>query len=77
VLASGFYQIYRTLEVGYPVAAGPTALATLVAFAVAYWVIVAFLRLVSTRGYMPFVLYRIALGALVLALLDFEVLSAT
>jgi len=77
VLASGFCQIYRSLEVGYPVAAGPTALATLVAFAVAYWVIVAFLRLVSTRGYMPFVLYRIALGALVLALLDFEVLSAT
>jgi undecaprenyl-diphosphatase len=77
VLASGFYQIYRSLEVGSPVAAGPTALATLVAFAVAYGVIVVFLRLVSTRGYMPFVLYRIALGALVLALLDLEVLSAT
>jgi undecaprenyl-diphosphatase len=77
VLASGFYQIYRSLEVGSPVAAGPTALATLVAFAVAYGVIVVFLRLVSTRGYMPFVIYRIALGALVLALLDLDVLSAT
>jgi undecaprenyl-diphosphatase len=77
VLASGFYQIYRSLEVGSPVAAGPTALATLVAFAVAYGVIIIFLRLVSTRGYMPFVLYRIALGALVLALLEFDILSAT
>lgn len=34
-------------------------------------------RLVSTRGYMPFVIYRIALGAPVLALLDLDVLSAT
>lgn len=77
VLASGFYQIYRSQEIGSPVAAGPTPLATRVAFAVAYRVIVVFLRLVSTRGYMPFVLYRIALGALVLALLDPEVLSET
>ncbi|MNU87104.1 Undecaprenyl-diphosphatase [compost metagenome] len=69
VLASGFYQLYRSWDIGSPVAPGPTALATLIAFGVGYAVIVVFLKLVSTRGYMPFVYYRLALGTLVLALL--------
>jgi undecaprenyl-diphosphatase len=77
VMASGFYQLYRSWEVGSPIAPGPTALATLIAFVVGYGVIVWFLRLVSTRGYMPFVLYRVALGVLVLVLLATGVLSAT
>lgn len=76
VLASGLYQLWRSLEVGSPVGPGPTALATVVAFAVGYGVIVVFLRLVSTRGYMPFVVYRIVLGLLVLGLLQAGVLSA-
>jgi len=69
VLASGFYQLYRSWDIGSPVAPGPTALATVIAFGVGYAVIVVFLKLVSTRGYMPFVYYRLSLGALVLALL--------
>ncbi|MDO9148437.1 MAG: undecaprenyl-diphosphate phosphatase [Hydrogenophaga sp.] len=77
VMASGFYQLYRSWEHGSAVAPGPTALATLVSFGVGYFVIVWFLRLVSTRGYMPFVWYRIALGTLVFALLGLGVLSAT
>ncbi len=77
VMASGFYQLYRSWEVGSPIAPGPTALATLIAFVVGYGVIVWFLRLVSTRGYMPFVLYRVALGGVVLVLLATGVLSAT
>jgi undecaprenyl-diphosphatase len=77
VMASGFYQLYRSWQVGSPIAPGPTALATLIAFVVGYGVIVWFLRLVSTRGYMPFVVYRIALGCLVLVLLATGVLSAT
>jgi undecaprenyl-diphosphatase len=76
VLASGFYQLWRSMEVGSPVGPGPTALATLVAFFVGYGVIIVFLRLVSTRSYMPFVAYRIALGVLVLGLLQAGVLSA-
>ncbi len=74
VMGSGFYQLYRSWEHGSAVAPGPTALATLIAFGVGYGVIVVFLRLVSTRSYMPFVYYRIALGALVFALLGFGVL---
>jgi len=77
VMASGFYQLYRSWQVGSPIAPGPTALATLIAFVVGYGVIVWFLRLVSTRGYMPFVVYRIALGCLVLVLLATGVLNAT
>lgn len=76
VLASGFYQLFRSWEHGSAVAAGPTALATLVAFGVGYVVIVVFLKLVSTRSYLPFVAYRIALGAVVLALLQSGALSA-
>jgi undecaprenyl-diphosphatase len=76
VLASGFYQLYRSWEIGSPIAPGPTAMATLISFLVGYGVIVMFLRLVSTRSYMPFVYYRIALGLLVLALLQFGLLSA-
>ncbi|MDI1269540.1 MAG: undecaprenyl-diphosphate phosphatase [Polaromonas sp.] len=69
VLASGFYQLYRSLGHTTPIAAGPTALATLVAFVVGYGVIVLFLKFVSTRSYMPFVYYRVVLGTIVLAFL--------
>lgn len=41
-----------------------------------YGVIVVFLKLVSTRGYMAFVYYRIALGLLVFGLLGAGILSA-
>lgn len=69
VMASGFYQLYRSMELGSPIGPGPTALATVIAFAVGYGVIVVFLKLVSTRGYLPFVVYRIVLGLLVIGLL--------
>lgn len=75
VLASGFYQLWRSAEVGSAIAPGPTALATLVAFGVGYGVIVAFMKFVSTRSYLPFVVYRLALGLLVLALLQAGVLQ--
>src|SRR5690606_26225040 len=70
VMASGFYQLYKSWEDGIAIGAGPTALATAIAFVVGYGVIVVFLKLVSTRSYMPFVYYRIALGVLVLGLLS-------
>jgi undecaprenyl-diphosphatase len=75
VLASGGYQLVRTWGQQSAVAPGPTALATLVAFVVGYGVIVVFLRLVSSRGYMPFVWYRIGLGLAVMGLLAAGVLS--
>jgi undecaprenyl-diphosphatase len=76
VLASGLYQLYRSWELGSPVAPGPTAVATLVAFVVGYWVIVVFLKIVSTYSYLPFVYYRVLLGTMVLVLLQAGVLSS-
>jgi undecaprenyl-diphosphatase len=76
VMGSGFYQLLRSWQHGSPIAAGPTALATLIAFGVGYGVIVVFLKLVSTRSYMAFVYYRIALGLLVFGLLGAGILSA-
>ena len=75
VMASGFYQLLRSWQIGSPIAPGPTALATAIAFVVGYGVIVVFLKIVSSRGYMPFVWYRIVLGLLVFALLFSGVLS--
>lgn len=69
VFGSGFYQLLKSLGQANPVGWGQTALATLIAFFVGYAVIVFFLRLVSTRSYLPFVWYRIGLGLLILALL--------
>lgn len=75
VMASGFYQLYKSWEDGIPMGAGPTALATAIAFVVGYGVIVVFLKLVSSRSYMPFVHYRIALGVLVFGLLSTGLLN--
>lgn len=53
----------------------PTAFATLVSFVVGYAAIAWLLRWVTTRSYLPFVLYRIALGSFVLVMLGIGVLS--
>lgn len=54
----------------------PTLVATLVSFVVGYAAIAWLLRYVSTHSYLPFVVYRIALGTFVLTLLGLGVLSA-
>ena len=54
----------------------PTVVGTLVSFAVGLAVIHWLLRYVSTKSYMPFVLYRIGLGGLVLVLLGAGVIGA-
>ena len=76
VLASGFFQ---ALDIGSDpaVAWGPTILATVIAFGVGYAVIAWLIRYVSTNSYMPFVIYRICLGVLVLILLGTGVLANT
>lgn len=55
---------------------GPTVVATVVAFVVGYAAIAWLLHYVSTRSYLPFVLYRIGLGVLTLALVGAGVLAA-
>lgn len=77
VFGSGFYQLFKSIGQDNPVGWGPTALATVIAFFVGYAVIVFFLKLVSTKSYMPFVWYRVVVGVLLLILLGTGVISAT
>ncbi len=53
-----------------------TLLATAVAFVVGYAAIAWLLRYISTRSYLPFVVYRIALGAFTLVMVATGVLAA-
>ncbi|MDQ1818078.1 undecaprenyl-diphosphate phosphatase [Massilia sp. CCM 9210] len=76
VFASGLFQLYKSWGVPGPVSSQATLLATCVAFLVGYGVIVVFLRIVSSRGYWPFVIYRIVLGIVVVGLLQAGVISA-
>ncbi len=72
VLGSGVQQLVANFDVlgtaGTPSLA-MTVLAAAIAFVVGYVVIIGFLRLVSTYSYMPFVVYRLGLSALVIILL--------
>jgi undecaprenyl-diphosphatase len=50
--------------------------ATVVSFLIGYAAIAWLLRYVATNSYLPFVIYRVALGSLTLVLLGAGVLSA-
>jgi undecaprenyl-diphosphatase len=54
---------------------GPTIFATVIAFASGYAVIAWFMRFISTKSFMPFVWYRVALGVVIIALVTMGVLS--
>lgn len=56
---------------------GPTALATAVSFVVAYAAIAWLLRFVAHHSFTAFILYRVVLGVVLLALLATGVLDAT
>ncbi|MGX5695057.1 undecaprenyl-diphosphate phosphatase [Agromyces soli] len=76
VFGSGFYQLFKSL--GEPSVYNPieTAAATLVAFVVALLVIAFFMSYISRRSFLPFVIYRIALGSLIFVLLGTGAISA-
>ncbi|CAL9364065.1 Undecaprenyl-diphosphatase [Streptomyces sp. enrichment culture] len=74
VLASGLFELKDAAEGGH-VSWGPTIFATIIAFGVGYAVIAWFMKFISTKSFMPFVWYRIALGVLIIALVGMGVLS--
>ena len=76
VMASGLYETTKIGEGPAP-AWGPTILATVIAFVIGYLVIAWLLRYISTNSYMPFVIYRLVLGVLVLILCAAGVLDPT
>jgi undecaprenyl-diphosphatase len=74
VLASGLYKLTDIGEGDSP-AWGPTILATVVSFGVGYVVIVAFLRYLARGTFTPFVVYRLAVAGLLIALVGAGVLK--
>ncbi len=76
VMASGFFE---ALQIGEGPAPewGPTIIATVIAFVVGYAVISWLIRYISSNSYLPFVIYRLGLGTLILVLLGTGVLTTT
>jgi undecaprenyl-diphosphatase len=76
VLGAGIFELRDAFGAHATYGAGPIVAATLVAFSVGYASIAWLLRYVSTHSYLPFVVYRIALGLVVYVLLAAGVLDA-
>jgi undecaprenyl-diphosphatase len=78
VFGSGFYQLQGAVSSteSNVFSLAETAVATGIAFVVGYLVIAWLLKFVSTKSFMPFIIYRIALGTLLLILLGTGVISA-
>lgn len=74
VFGSGFYEVSK-IGAGTSPEWGPTILATLVSFAVGYAVIAWLMSYIKTRSYMPFVIYRVALGIALFVLIGTGVLA--
>jgi undecaprenyl-diphosphatase len=77
VLGAGIYKLKDIPGGENAYGVGPTIVGTIVSFVVGIAVIHWLLKFVSTRSYAPFVVYRVALGTLVLFLVGFGVISAT
>ncbi len=68
--AAGFFELYKTL--GSSPASSPSArprVATGIAFIVGLGVIAFLMSWISKHSFLPFVIYRVAVGTLVLVLL--------
>ncbi|MFF4603286.1 undecaprenyl-diphosphate phosphatase [Streptomyces sp. NPDC001339] len=76
VLASGAFELKDAVGQGH-VAWGPTVFATVIAFVVGYAVIAWFMKFISNKSFMPFVVYRILLGITLFALVAAGVLAPT
>lgn len=78
VFGSGFYELKGALGETAPeqfFSLSETLVATAVAFVIGYAVIAWLLKYVTTKSFAPFIIYRIALGTLLIALLSTGVIS--
>ena len=76
VVGAGLFELKEIPNGDNAYGWGPTIVATVVSFVVGYAAIAWLLRYVSTRSYLPFVIYRIGLGTLVLVLLSVGTINA-
>jgi undecaprenyl-diphosphatase len=79
VFGSGLYQLkdaFSTDAAPNVFSIPETFVATAVAFVIGYIVIAWLLKFVATKSFMPFIIYRVALGSAILVLLSTGVISA-
>lgn len=79
VFGSGLYQLKDAFSAGSATnvfSIPETLVATAVAFGVGYLVIAWLLKFVSTKSFMPFIVYRVVLGCVILILLATGVISS-
>ncbi|WP_238473656.1 undecaprenyl-diphosphate phosphatase [Nocardioides cavernaquae] len=76
VIGAGLFELKEIPHGHNSYGWGPTITATVVSFIVGYAAIAWLLRYVSTKSYLPFVIYRVLLGGGVLVLLTAGVLTA-
>jgi undecaprenyl-diphosphatase len=76
VIGAGVFELKAIPDGDNNYGWGPTVVATAAAFVVGYAAIAWLLRYVTTHSYLPFVLYRIGLGVLTLALVATNVIAA-
>lgn len=76
VFLSGLYEAATSLgHAGAPFGVVDTVVATVVAFGVGFVVIAGFMNYISRRSFLPFVVYRIALGIVLIVLLSVGVIQ--
>jgi undecaprenyl-diphosphatase len=78
VFGSGVFQLYKALkDSGEPsvFSLSETFVATGIAFVVGYLVIAWLLKFVTTKSFMPFIIYRILLGSTLIVLLSSGVIN--
>jgi len=77
VLGSGAFELFNSLSKPLnSFSLGETFVATLTAFTVGYLIISWLMKYVQTKSFMPFVIYRLLLGTLLLILLSTGAISA-
>jgi undecaprenyl-diphosphatase len=78
VFGSGFYELSTAIgesDPSAPYSLFETFGATVVAFFVGYAVIAWLMKFISTKSFMPFIIYRIVLGSVILILLAAGVIN--
>jgi undecaprenyl-diphosphatase len=77
VLGSGAFELFNSLSKPLnSFSAGETLAATLTAFLIGYLVISWLMKYVQTKSFMPFVIYRVSLGTLLLIFLSTGAITA-
>ncbi|MBB4913397.1 undecaprenyl-diphosphate phosphatase [Streptosporangium saharense] len=74
VLGAGVLELFKIGEADSP-DWGPTILATVISFVVGYAAVAWFLKYISTHRFTGFVIYRIVLGVIIIALVSTGVLN--